>query len=254
MSLYTIGLLNACTPAEEVEFNASEVETFRRFLDLVPNQLKLVEYRITEGEFPASPAACDAFWITGSPRGVYDENPWISQLGDFIRDAYKAGKKLIGICFGHQILAHALGGHAEKSEKGWGMGRREVTLYDTPEWMQPPLAEKSLYFCHQDQVTRLPEGATHLGGNSFCPNAMFALGDQVLAMQAHPEFSADLMSYTVNYLAPSLDPGFVSEVQGTIDHPTDSEVIARWIVNFLNSERPTQTVYPQIEWSSQNAS
>lgn len=234
-----IGLLNACTPAEEVEFNASEYDNFRNFLDLVPNEIDLAHYRITEMEFPAEPTECDGYLITGSPKGVYDSNPWIAELGDFIRASHTAGIKLVGICFGHQILAHALGGHAEKSDKGWGMGLRdfEIQANETPEWLTLPAdnGECNLYFCHQDQVTKLPKNATRLAGSEFCPNAMFSIGDQVLGMQGHPEFTQKTMVDTVDFFNGKLESDFLEEVSGTVGNGKSADDVhaARWVVEFL---------------------
>ena len=236
-----IGLLNACTPAEEIEFNASEYDNFRDFLDLVPNKIELIHYRITEMEFPADPAECDGYLITGSPRGVYDTNRWIAELGDFIRATHAAGVKLVGICFGHQILAHALGGHAEKSDKGWGMGLRpfELNADKAPEWLTLPAdsGECNLYFCHQDQVIKLPNNATRLAGSEFCPNAMFTIEDKVLGMQGHPEFSQKTMTDTVDYFNDKLDSEFLSEVSATIGNGKSPDDVhaARWVVSFLET-------------------
>lgn len=234
-----IGLLNACTPAEEIEFKADEYVNFRNFLDLAPNQIELINYRITEMDFPAEPTECAGYIITGSPRGVYDPQPWIATLGDFIRTAHAAEVKLVGICFGHQILAHSLGGHAEKSDKGWGMGLHAFDLEreKRPEWLTPPADSDgcSLYFCHQDQVITLPKSATRLAGNEFCPNAMFEIKDRVLAMQGHPEFTDKTMVDTIGYFRGKLDDSFVDGVASTLetDSSPDSPAAAEWIVAFL---------------------
>ena len=234
-----IGLLNACTPAEEIEFKADEYVNFRNFLDLDPNDIELINYRITEMDFPADPNECAGYIITGSPRGVYDPQPWIAELGDFIRTAHAADIKLVGICFGHQILAHSLGGHAEKSDKGWGMGLRPFNLDQdqSPEWLTEVAngSECNLYFCHQDQVVTLPKNATRLAGSEFCPNAMFEIEDRVLAMQGHPEFTDKTMVDTIDYFTGKLDDSFVNSVADTLktDNTPDSPAAAQWIVSFL---------------------
>jgi len=112
-----LGILNACTPQEESDFQVEEFESFRDFFAQADHNFELIEYRVTEEEFPRHAGECDAYLITGSPKGVYDSEGWIGQLDDFIRDCYDEGQKLVGICFGHQILAQALGGRAEKSDK-----------------------------------------------------------------------------------------------------------------------------------------
>lgn len=235
-----IGLLNACTPEEEIEFQTLEYDNFRGFIDLVPNEIELHDYRITEGDFPVNPAECDGYIITGSPAGAYDTLPWIPKLIDFIRETYGAGIKIVGMCFGHQVLAHALGGEAQKSEKGWGMGLRQFQIQteNRPSWLTLPADSGvcNLYFCHQDQVVSLPQNATRLAGSEFCPNAMFAIGDQVLGMQGHPEFTRKTMDVTVDYFNGKLDDGFMKEVTETYQNGTgpDAVVAAQWVVSFLS--------------------
>ena len=235
-----IGLLNACTPEEEIEFQTLEYDNFRDFIDLVPNEIELHNYRITEDDFPLTPAECDGYIITGSPSGAYDTLPWIPKLIDFIRDTHAAGIKIVGMCFGHQVLAHALGGEAKKSEKGWGMGLRQfqIETENRPDWLTLPADSGAcnLYFCHQDQVVSLPQNATWLAGSEFCPNAMFAIDDQVLGMQGHPEFTKQTMDVTVDFFNDKLDQGFMQEVTESYQNGAkpDAVVAAEWVVNFLS--------------------
>jgi len=229
-----LGILNAITPAEEVESQAAEREHFQAFFTQAPHELEFIEYRITEGEFPATPDACDAYLLTGSPQGVYDNAPWIPQLAEFIRACYAAQQKMVGICFGHQMLAHTLGGHAEKAEQGWGMGLRRFDIVTQQPWMDPPLAQGQLYFCHQDQVVKLPPAAEQLAGDAFCPNTMFAIGDRVLGIQGHPEFSEAFMQYLIHHLQPNVGDTVAGKAAASLRNgQADNAVIARWVVNFL---------------------
>ena len=230
-----VGILNACTPAEEREFKAKEFANFQAFFDLVEHDLELVEYRVTEGEFPQA-GDCDAYLITGSPKGVYDDEAWIARLSEFICRTHAHQTKLVGICFGHQILAHALGGHAQKSEKGWGLGLRRLQVDGGQPWMTPPLRQGSFYFCHQDQVVRLPETAELLAGSEFCPNGMFVIGGQVLGLQAHPEFTGDTMVKTIAWLRENSKIDSLESSSATLNNGTaDNVVMAQWIVNFLHT-------------------
>lgn len=229
-----LGILNACSPADEAQFGTEEFDSFQTFLAMADHDFTLVEYRITEGDFPDAPDACDAYLITGSPKGVYDDEPWIMQLQQFIRDVYEQRRKLVGVCFGHQVLAHALGGHTAKSEKGWGIGRHVVDVIEERTWMQPSLPTGGFYFCHQDQVMRLPEEATRLAGNAFCPNGMFVIGDQVFGLQAHPEFTPEVMGKALTWLRTQTEPAVVDQAEArTTGHAVDNAVMAQWIVNFL---------------------
>lgn len=234
-----LGILNAITPAEEAHFQMPELDNFQRFFAQVPHNLTFVEYRITEGEFPASVTACDAYLVTGSPQGVYDSEPWIGALAAFLRRAYAAGQKLVGICFGHQMLAHTLGGHAEKAAVGWGIGLRRFAIAQNPPWMTPSLTQGQLYFCHQDQVVRLPAGAQRVAGDAFCPNAIFVIGDQVLGIQGHPEFSTSFMATLIDALGEQAGATVAAQAAASLTTGApDSAVVARWVVNFLQQTSP----------------
>jgi len=229
-----LGILNACTPADEDEFQVKEFHIFTNFFAQVDHNFALTEYRITEGQFPQGADECDAYLITGSPKGVYDNDDWIGQLDHYIRDFYAAGHTLVGICFGHQILAHALGGQAKKSPKGWGMGPSIIEVTQSQPWMTPPLPTGNFYFCHQDQVTSLPQHAELLAGNEFCPNGMFTIGNQVLGLQAHPEFTTDIMVTAIDSLSKVVEPTVIDNaISTTAQRQVDNAIMAQWIVNFL---------------------
>lgn len=229
-----LGILNAVTPADEATFGLREFDSFQHFLGQVPHDLTLVEFRVTEGELPTAQTACDAYLVTGSPAGVYDHAPWIAPLADFLRVRYAAGQKLVGICFGHQLLAHALGGHAERSTNGWGMGLRRFTLTQQRSWMVPAVEQGQLYFCHQDQVVRLPAQAEHLGGDTFCPNTVFAIGDQVLGIQGHPEFTEGVMRVLIEQLGADAGEGVKAQARISLGGgAADNVTVAHWIINFL---------------------
>lgn len=229
-----LGILNATTPAEEAHFQMPELANFQRFFAQTSHNLTLVEYRITEGDFPPTVTACDAYLVTGSPQGVYDPDPWIATLADFLRHSFAAGRKLVGICFGHQMLAHALGGHAEKAAAGWGMGLRRFAIAATPPWMMPAPPQGQLYFCHQDQVVRLPAGAQRLAGDAFCPNTIFVIGDQVLGIQGHPEFSTAFMARLIDALGEQAGATVAAQAAASLQSGApDGAVVAQWVVNFL---------------------
>ena len=99
------------------------------------------------------------------------------------------GQKLVGVCFGHQLIAHCLGARVERAAQGWGLGR---TVYDWhgPDGIANPLGKLALLASHQDQVLELPEGATLLASNAHCPIAAYSISEQVLFVQPHPEFDA----------------------------------------------------------------
>jgi GMP synthase-like glutamine amidotransferase len=230
-----VGILNAIPPQRSgIDWGGSPVDAYIRFFESGGAGFDYAGYEVAQGEFPGSPNACDAYVITGSPKGVYDDDAWIATLAQFIRDSYQAGKKLVGICFGHQILAHALGGRAEKSDKGWGLGLNSFDITRTKPWMAGKPEQCALYFSHQDQVTRLPPGAERLGGSEFCPNAFYVIGDQALGIQGHPEFTSrimhDVLSIVVGHVGIEV---YETAVNSMNNGTPDNQLVARWLVNFL---------------------
>ena len=111
------------------------VPMFEAWLRPADPGLSYRAYATEDGEIPVSPTECDAWLITGSKHGVYDDLPWIEPLKTFLRGARAAGQPIVGVCFGHQILAEALGGQAVKSEKGWGAGVHDYEVVRRPGWM-----------------------------------------------------------------------------------------------------------------------
>ena len=143
---------------------------------------------VVENQFPPSVHACDGWLITGSAAGAYEAHPFIPPLEKFIRAAYAAEVPLAGICFGHQIMAQALGGKVVKHDQGWGVGQ---SVYKNTDQQQMLLA------MHQDQVVSKPPAAEVIVCSDFCANAGLAYrgeqGIKALSFQPHPEFTPEYM-------------------------------------------------------------
>ncbi len=231
-----IGILNAIDPAKSgVNWNKTPFDGYVRFLNEINCDFKYVHYRVALGDFPATPTACDAYIITGSPDGAYDKLDWIDTLSQFIRDCYAANVKLIGICFGHQILAQALGGHVEKSKKGTGFGEKTFTISHKKEWMGDYTPDEcKLYFAHDDQVMALPPHAELLGGNDFCPIALYTIDGKLLAMQGHPEFTPSVMEDVRVQMEGRMDEEMYKTAVSSLKNAQPDRAIAgQWIHNFL---------------------
>ncbi|MFZ0486796.1 MAG: gamma-glutamyl-gamma-aminobutyrate hydrolase family protein [Arenicellales bacterium] len=207
---------------------------FERLLRSAAPQLQFAVYHVTEGQLPNSPDECDAWLITGSRHGVYDTLPWIEPLKEFLRTAYSKDVPIVGICFGHQILAEALGGTAEKSHKGWALGVQKYLIHRKPSWMTGVDGEFSLNALHQDQVTRLPEDAEVVAGSGFCPYAVLVYRGSALSIQPHPEFQTgylrDLIGVRRGKAIPEQDADAALKGLGS---PIDTAQVAQWIVQFL---------------------
>ncbi len=151
-------------------------------------EMEFSVYDVEEGEYPSDIDEVDAYLITGSKSSVYEDKAWIATLMDFVRELDKRGKKIVGICFGHQIIAHALGGKTEKSHKGWGVGRHTHRFTESPDWHDGGDADFDILVSHQDQVVENADGAKVLASSDFCENAVVQIGDHILTFQGHPEF------------------------------------------------------------------
>lgn len=188
-------------------------------------------YDVEAGELPANPGAHDAYLITGSPAGVYDDLPWIKKLEAFLGIA-KGRAKLVGICFGHQIMAQAFGGHVEKSAKGWGVGLHNYPVVRHEPWMDDA-AIVAAPASHQDQVVLQPPRTEVIASSVFTPYAALAWTDQpAISFQFHPEFTPDYAQALIEARRDRLpDP---ERAIGSLARPNDTERIGGWIRNFLD--------------------
>lgn len=232
----TVGILETGLPPEELAGQYGSYPTmFRDLLHRADQKIECRFYSILAGEYPQSTQECDAWLITGSKFGVYEDHPWIEPVSEFIRSVYDTKTPMIGICFGHQIMAQALGGQVEKSDKGWGLG---VTRYNTtlqPDWMGDYAASSfAIQAFHQDQVVKKPATARVLAQTDFCPYAGLVYGEQALSFQGHPEFLADYAKAL--FLSRRGTVLNEQEADLAIKHVNDSldtDRLAHWIVGFI---------------------
>ena len=191
----------------------------------------LKTYDVAEGELPDGPGAHGAYLITGSPAGVYDPLPWIPPLLDFIRAA--KDRKMVGVCFGHQAMAEALGGRVEKSDKGWGIGLHRYRIEKHEPWMGPE-KEIAIPVSHQDQVVVQPPGTAIFASSGFTPYAALEWTDRpAISFQFHPEFSPAFAKALIAHRRDSLpDP---DAAIASLEAPNDRERVAGWIRRFLKA-------------------
>jgi GMP synthase-like glutamine amidotransferase len=200
------------------------------FEELLGTGFATTVYDVAAGALPARPRAHPAYIVTGSPAGVYDDLPWIGPLKAFLREA-KGQAKLVGICFGHQIMAEAFGGRVEKSAKGWGAGLQTYQVTGRAPWMDA--ADRvSVPVSHQDQVVVQPPRTSVLAASDFTRYGVLAWQDQqALSMQFHPEFAPDYAKALIRLrrdILPDPDTALAS-----LDAPDDRARVAGWIRRFL---------------------
>ncbi len=191
-----IGILQTGASPDALRADMGDYPDFFERL-LADQGLTFRRYTVMEMDFPKDVHECEGWLITGSRFGAYEDHPFIKPLEAFIRDAYAAHVPVVGICFGHQIIAQAMGGRVEKYARGWSVG---PTDYDFD-------GEKiTLNAWHQDQVVEKPDSATVAATNGFCENAALLYDDRMFTVQAHPEFKPEFMLGLIEKRGPGLVP------------------------------------------------
>ncbi|USD62553.1 type 1 glutamine amidotransferase [Vibrio sp. SCSIO 43140] len=200
-------------------------------LGAVDNTFEFANFDATKGELPDLDS-CHGFIITGSVMNAYDDDPWILALCDWIVSCEARHKPLVGICFGHQLIARALGGKVEKSTKGWGLGSYEVNITSQKKWMNLSVDSLRMLVSHQDQVVIVPSGMKVLATNDFCPNFMLAKDNHILTVQGHPEFSAEFTRLLIEKRRSLITENHYFDALEQINKPQDSSLVLHWISAF----------------------
>ncbi len=223
-----IGILQTGHVADDLlAENGDYSEIFPRFL--AGRGLTFQTYAVVDGEFPDGPDSAEGWLITGSRFGAYEDHFWIPPLEQLIRDIYAVRRPLIGVCFGHQIIAQALGGRVEKFRGGWSVGR---TSYDINGEVL------NLNAWHQDQVTVLPEGATTVSGTDFCRHAAVIYGDRAFTIQPHPEIDRTYIRGLLESRAPGVVPEDLRQnALAQLDRETDSARLAEMFALFFTERK-----------------
>ena len=209
-------------------------EMFISLFQSIDPELQFTVFDVRLDQYPQKTQECDAYLISGSRFGVYEDEGWIRKLENFVIELHRKRHPLLGICFGHQMIARALGGRAEKALQGWGTGVQSFHKTVTKSWLNPALEDFSLLVFYQDQVTELPEGAELIADNEFCPIAAFQVEDHILTFQGHPElekkYTKALMELREQILGPEI---FAAGVK-SLEQPIQPQVVTQWMINFLH--------------------
>lgn len=222
------------------EVGGDRAERFGGYLDLYSNLLRAVDpnvaitdYDVVNGELPDDPGEQDGWLISGSRASAYDADPWLADLLDLLvrLDAERA--PTVGICFGHQALAQALGGEVTMAEGGWGIGIHQAQVDDTSEWMLPEREQFGIAYSHKDQVTALPDGATVIASSDHCPIAAFTIGDHVLGIQGHPEFTPEFAADVYQSRMGVFPDELLDDAMNSLEGSIDSSDVAAWMLRFL---------------------
>jgi GMP synthase-like glutamine amidotransferase len=238
-----IGILEAGLIRDELadRFDPYPV-MFERLLNRAGRELEYAAFSPVRGQMPVSIYDCDGWLITGSRHGVYDELDWMAPLQDFIRELAESRRPLIGVCFGHQIMAAAMGGKVVKSDLGWKVGLQHYRLDQGFAWMREQPSSVAIHAWHQDQVVVCPPSAEVFLSAPDCAYAGLSYGDSMISVQAHPEIEADYERALLDMFSGNLLPDDVAQSGiATLDSGVgpDSRLLADWFAEFFLTHQAT---------------
>jgi GMP synthase-like glutamine amidotransferase len=219
-----IGILQTGESPDALRADMGDYPDFFETL-LADRGLTFRRYAVLRNEFPDDVHDCEGWLITGSRFGAYEPHSWIPPLEDFIRKAYAAHVPVVGICFGHQIIAQAMGGKVEKYQGGWSVGPTEYDFGGD---------KVTLNAWHQDQVTAKPDSAKVIASTEFCENAALLYDDRMFSVQPHPEFRKEFMEGLIKFRGPGLVPDpILADATRRLDTTLDSPSMADRIAQFF---------------------
>ncbi len=222
-----IGILQTGYAPDALREDGDYPDMFKRLLD--GHGFDFRTWRVVDTEFPASVTEADGWLITGSKHGVYEDLAFIAPLEQFVRDAFAARVPVAGICFGHQVMATALGGKVEKFSGGWSVGPTEYDFGGE---------RLVLNAWHQDQVVAPPPGAEVIATTPFCAHAGFAYGDRGISVQPHPEFADDFVAGLIESRGRGLVPDAqLDDAKARLGQKLDTDRIAAQIAAFFKTHR-----------------
>jgi len=226
-----IAILETGHPPEHLKDDFDDYPA--RFRALLGEGVPTTRFDVQSGQLPEDPSVFQGAIVTGSAAGVYDDLPWIPQLIDWLRAA-RGRTRLVGICFGHQALAHAFGGVVEKSHKGWGVGLHRYDVREDAPWMHPRARTIAIPVSHQDQVVAVSDDARVIASSAFTPYAGLAWGDDAISFQCHPEFQPDYAAALIEGRRGARIPHDVADQAiDSLKRPNDRAVLTAWIRAFL---------------------
>jgi GMP synthase-like glutamine amidotransferase len=232
-----IGILNTDTLKTEFDTKYGQYPAmFRNVLLQADPNLQIHSYEVQSGDYPTALDECDAYLITGSKVSAFDDIPWVNELKIFVRSLHQHQKKLIGICFGHQLIAEALGGKVERSNGGWHVGVHGATLKKNTILFGSSHQEFNLIYNHQDQVLKIPRESILLASCKNCPVAMLAIDDHILSFQGHVEFDVAYAKDLLEMRRSILGEDTYLKASDSLKEKTENAKVTDWILKFLQKD------------------
>ena len=233
-----IGILaTGITPDELIDQHGSYAEMLMQLFDHAQHQFDYELFDVRDGVFPQDVERCDGWIITGSKFNVDDDYDWIVKLKQLILDIDAVGNPIVGICFGHQIIAEAFGGKAEAYQGGWGVGLHRYDIIGEPRFIADAPESFAISAMHRYQVTEKPDNASLFAASDFCEYAGLIYGNNILTLQAHPEFNLQYEEALVKMRKGITIPEDTADAALATLHQdgaaTDSVAVAHWMAGFL---------------------
>ena len=232
----TIGILLTDHVVPKLIEKHGDQDVFYEYIfNKVDPSINLKVYDVVIDEYPNNIDECDGYIITGSKLSTYDDVDWIKTLEEYIRTLDASKKKLLGVCFGHQLIAQALGGKVEKAKVGWTLGVQPYDFLSNFPWVRNHNESVRLIHSHQDQVTVLPAKAELIAKNDMVPVAMFRVDDHIMSMQGHPEFSEEYAHDVANLRKEILGEKVFSKASRSLmKKDSDRLEVTQWWVDFFS--------------------
>jgi len=187
-----------------------------------------------KGELPSNPEIFDGYIITGSRFSVNDNSTWISDLESLIESLRIKKIRMVGICFGHQLIAKCLGGEVNFSEIGWGVGCKSFHIVGRRNWMTHSGVNLTVPAFHQEQIVRLPLGSINLASADYCKNFLVEFNENALGIQGHPEFEREYISALLGERVAILPNQVRLHAEDSLELVPDNLLIRNWILNFFD--------------------
>ena len=201
------------------------------FNNLLPDVV-MEPFFVIDNEFPEI-EKYDVFICTGSRYSVYDDLPWVEQLKEMTKEIYNLGKKFIGICFGHQLIAESLGGKVEKQDGGYLIGLHNFAITKNLSWMKPQVEGYKVLMLCQDQITVLPEKSLVLSKSADCPIGMYTVGKNFLGIQGHPEFSREYNRAIFESRADRINADKIEKAFRSLEFEPSNLLLANYLERFI---------------------